>query len=457
MSGATQATPRPAAHVALVDRPGWPLALLFLGFPLWYLLGLSVVAFYLAALPMVVYLYRRRERLVLPRGFGFWFLFLLAVALSSFLLPVNAPFAIPGFGLPGRVVTYVFMAAWYLSATVVLLYVVNIREADLSFDKVSRWLAFMFLVTTIGGLVGLLAPTIDTVGLAARVLPRAVVEIPFVQDLVKIDVADQQTIVGSAEVRPKAPFQYANSWGANLSIFLPFFVYSWMIKGAVWQRIASPFVLAAAVAGIVFSLNRTLWGALAVVAVFVIVQIVRLRPRALPAVIAGVAIAGVLFLGSGLGGVINERLDNPHSDDRRSELAVKTVESVTQGSPLLGFGNTRQVQGSFASIAGGDTPDCPSCGVPPLGTQGHLWLVLFTTGFIGLLLFASFFVYRFARHIRSRDLPTILGLVVLIFFFFELPFYDHLGPPLFSVMLCLGLMWRRRQQEQGSLAGSAGS
>lgn len=442
-------------RVPILDRPGWPLAALFMGFPLWYLLGLSVVAFYVAALPMASYLYRRRERLVLPRGFGLWFLFLIAVGLSAFMLPVNAPFAVPGFGLPGRVVTYAFMVAWYLSATVVLVYIVNIKESDLSFGKVSRWLGFMFLVTTIGGLVGLLAPTIDTIGLAARALPSALVDIPFVQDLVKIDVADQQTIVGSAEVRPKAPFQYANSWGANLSIFLPFFVYSWLIKGAAWQRIASPFVLAAAVAGIVFSLNRTLWGALAVVALFSVFQVVRLRPKVLPVVIASAAIASVLFLASGLGGVINERLANPHSDDRRSELAVKTWESVTQGSPLLGYGNTRQLQGSFSSIAGGDTPECPSCGVPPLGTQGHLWLVLFTTGLIGLALFASFFVYRFARHIRSRDLPTILGLVVLIFFLFELPFYDHLGPPLFTVMLCLGLMWRRRQAQRDPLAMEA--
>lgn len=449
MSGNDQAVISQPTRVPLLDRPGWPLAALFMGFPLWYLLGLSVVAFYVATLPMAAYLYRRREQLVLPRGFGLWFLFLLAVGLSAFMLPVNAPFAVPGFGLPGRVVTYVFMVAWYLSATVVLLYIVNIREAELSFSRVSRWLAFMFLVTTVGGLVGLLMPTIDTVGFAARALPSAVVDIPFVQDLVKIDVADQQTIVGSAEVRPKAPFQYANSWGANLSIFLPFFVYSWLIKGATWQRIVSPFILAAAVAGIVFSLNRTLWGALAVVALFGLFQVVRLRPKVLPAVIAGVAVVGVLFLASGLGSVINERLANPHSDDRRSELAGKTWESVTQGSPILGFGNTRQVQGSFASIAGGDTPECPSCGVPPLGTQGHLWLVLFTTGLIGLALFACFFFYRFARHIRSRDLPTILGLVVLIFFLFELPFYDHLGPPLFTVMLCLGLMWRRRQEEQG--------
>jgi hypothetical protein len=89
----------------------------------------------------------------------------------------------------------------------------------------------MFMVTAIGGLVGLALPDFKAVGALAQLLPRPVTQYPFVNDLVAIDVADVQQILGFEEPRPKAPFAYANSWGANLSMFLPFFVYSFVIAG----------------------------------------------------------------------------------------------------------------------------------------------------------------------------------------------------------------------------------
>jgi hypothetical protein len=115
----------------------------------------------------------------------------------------------------------------------------------------------------------------------------------------------------------------------------------------------------------------------------------------------------------------------------------------------LGFGSTRDVQGSFASIAGGSRPDCPACTVPPLGTQGQLWLVMFSQGFVGLLAFAAFYLSQFAQHWRSRTPVEAVGVCVLLFFGLQLFVYDTLGMPMFTLMIAIALMARERAGRVG--------
>ena len=157
------------------------------------------------------------------------------------------------------------------------------------------------------------------------------------------------------------------------------------------------------------------------------------------AVAAAVAVISIV---TGADERVEDRFDAGHSDDRRGSLASITVDSVLTGSPLVGFGNVRRVEGSFASIAGGATPECPSCEVPQMGTQGHLWLVLFSQGLVGVASFISFILYRTWRHARSRDVMVVTLLAVPIVALIQLPFYDSLGAPLAATMLALGLMWR---------------
>ncbi len=111
---------------------------------------------------------------------------------------------------------------------------------------------------------------------------------------------------------------------------------------------------------------------------------------------------------------------------------------------MLGFGSTRDVQGSFASIAGGGTAECPGCEVPPLGTQGQLWGVIFSHGFVGAAAFLAFFGSQLARHWRSRSSIEAIGVCVLLFFFLQLLTYDVLGLPTYTVMVAIGLMERER-------------
>ena len=97
---------------------------------------------------------------------------------------------------------------------------------------------------------------------------------------------------------------------------------------------------------------------------------------------------------------------------------------MSRGSPVVGFGSTRDVEGTFTSIAGGATPSCPACGVPPLGTQGQLWLVLFSQGWIGTLFFLTFFVLALRRTWRCRTVDQTVTTFVVGIFLLQLSVYD---------------------------------
>ncbi|MEV6284942.1 hypothetical protein [Kribbella sp. NPDC051770] len=424
---------------------GWPLSVLFLGFPLWWVLGLTEFIFFIAAVPMAWSLISRRT-VIAPRGFGWWIGFLAVVLVSATMLTSDAPYSTTG-PLGGTVLTYVYRLCWYLVVTIVLLYVGNTSKAQLPTERVVRLLGYMFVVTAFGGLLGVLAPTLQFSSFLELVLPHSVGANKFLRALIHPATADIQNVLGFAQPRPRAPYAYANSWGANLSFYLPFFLYGWFGRDSGWRRLAGWPVLVVAAVPVVYSLNRGLWAVLVVGALYAVVQVIRLRGFNAMAWLAPVAVVAVVAaLLSPLPNMISERLAHQHSNDRRSELAFKTVESTVKGSPLIGFGNTRDVEGSFGSIAGGATLGCPACAVPPFGTQGHLWLVVFTQGLLGTALFLAFFLVRFARHIRSREPIAMIGCAVLLFFLIEILVYDTLGSPLFTLMIALGLMWRDERE-----------
>ena len=220
---------------------------------------------------------------------------------------------------------------------------------------------------------------------------------------------------------------------------------AWFRDGKRWQRYAAPLVLLVAAIPIVYSLNRGLWLSLALGVVVVVLLQVR-RGRATPIVATAVVlvVASVVFLLSPLGTIFQERLANQHSNDRRGELLSRTLTSTLDGSPVVGYGSTRDVEGSFASISGAATADCEACGVPPLGTQGHLWGVIFTQGYAGAVLFVTFFVLALSRCWRCRTTAETLCTFVLAFFGLQLLIYDTLGMPLLAVMTAIGLVAREQ-------------
>ncbi len=425
-----------------VPRTTWPLAAILLGLPLWWVLGLASAAPILLAVPMAAQLLRSRP-IHVPAGFGWWLLFLVWVVLGVTLLWVDAPGAIPGGG-ESRLLVYGLRLAWYGACTITLLWVVNLDREKAPDRSVRVLVAAVFVIATAGGLLGTLAPDFEFRSAVEWVLPAGLRFNPFVLSLVHPEAADVQQVLGVPSARPKAPFPYTNTWGSCMALSAVFFVaVAW--RSRAWVRPAAALVVGVAAVPIAYSLNRGLWVALALAAVGgLIVLGVRRGPGWLLGGLAVAAIIAGLLWSSPLGDIAEQRAEHQHSNSRRGTLLSETVNSVNQGSPLMGFGSTRDVQGSFDSIAGGATPNCPACGVPPLGTQGHLWLVLFSQGWLGLAFFLLFIVLALVRSLRCRTTNETVCTLVLFVFLLQLAIYDTLGLPLMLVMIAIGLVARER-------------
>src|SRR5690606_37023318 len=143
---------------------------------------------------------------------------------------------------------------------------------------------------------------------------------------------------------------------------------------------------------IVYSLNRGVWIGLGVAIVYVGVRMaVRGRTRVLASVLAGALAIGAVVLATPLHQVVVDRINNPHSNAGRAARDTLAVEGAL-ASPVIGYGSTRNMAGSRQSIAIGKSADCPSCGNSSTGGAGHLWLLMFSHGFVGAALYLAFFL-----------------------------------------------------------------
>jgi hypothetical protein len=431
--------PAPAPGPRLL-KPGWPLAVLYLGFPLWWALGLAQLIFFAMAAAMAVIL-RRQGPLRVPRGFALWLLFLLWMMAGVFLIRANAPGTVPGGGI-GRLAGFSVWAGWYVAITIAMLYVANTAR-QVPTQRVVRLLAWMFVVTTGFGVLAVLAPELEFQSPMELVLPHQLVSTNFVRTLVHPSLSTSSDFLGYVQPRPTAPFPYSNAWGNNLALYLPFFILAWFGRDAGWRRKLGPVVLVAAIFPITFSLNRGLWISLALAAVYAAVRLAaNHRGRALQTLVAAVLVGGIVFVSSPLYDTLLLRVETPHSNDRRAGTAETVVTVTASGSPLVGYGTTRTMQGSFNSLAGGETEQCHQCAAPPLGTQGFMWRLVLTTGLGGTVLCLSFFVVQFLRRARgpgALDVTTCTVLLVAVLCFFV---YDSLGSAMFTALIAVGLMAR---------------
>lgn len=443
-AGSAALAARPGTS-ASVSRAGWPLIVVFAGFPVWWILGFGALIFMITAVPMAVVLYRRRATLVVPRGFGAWLLFLAWALLGMAVLWADAPGAVPGGGI-SRAFVFGWRFIWYLACTIVLLYIGNLREDELPSDRIGRLLGYMFVVTTAGGLLGSFLPQLQLTSLVEMALPHGLATNGFLRDAIHPKTATIETITGVAQARPMAPFAYANTWGAAYAFFLPYFGVTWIVRGDRRRRLLAVPILLASLWPVVYSLNRGLWAALVLIALFIGLKLVLWRGgRAVVWAMVTLAVGGIVVAASPLPGMIQNRLDNPHSNNRRYLLAEQSVRSTLTGSPVVGFGSTRNVQGNLATLSGGSRPDCEKCGAPPLGTQGHLWLLIFANGLVGTAAFLAFFAVRFARHWRDRTAYGMAGCCALLTFGAFLFVYDMVEVPLYTVMIAVALMWRAQR------------
>ncbi|MEJ5946303.1 hypothetical protein WDZ17_13475 [Pseudokineococcus basanitobsidens] len=418
-------------------REGWPLALLVAGFPVWWALGLTDIAFALTAVPLAVTLVRRR-RFGVPPGFGLWVLFLVWVLVSGVALDVTAPGTIPPSGT-GRYIAYAARLADYLAVTVFLLYVGNTPESLLPRRRVVRWISLLAVWLVVLGLLSLALPTAAVPTPLGALLPGG---------SSTASLAQVQEVLGYEAPRPAAPFTYTNIWGNVLSIALVWVVVGWGVWGRARTRVLATSLALVALVPLVYSLNRAVWVGVALSVAYVAVRLALRGKVLLVSVAAVVAVVGTVSLAaSPLGDVVDQRAEAGHSDTVREILAEGALRAAAD-SPVVGYGSTRAMPGSGSSIAVGPSPECPQCGARNIGSTGQLWLLLIAQGFVGTAVYFAFFAKVAWASRRDTTAVGLAGTLTVLLSVYYSAFYVAMTMPLALTMLAVALLWRNRQDAE---------
>ncbi len=227
------------------------------------------------------------------------------------------------------------------------------------------------------------------------------------------------------------------------------FILGWLVHASRGRRLVAIPILAVAIVPVTFSLNRGLWIGLLLSLGYLAVRLaLRGKMVAVGALVGALVAASALFAVSPLQSVVSERLARPHSNDVRADLTAESLKGA-MSSPVLGYGSTRAVLGGERSIAIGRTAECPQCGNAIIGSNGQLWLLVFSHGFVGAALYLLFFVSAIWRYRGDHSTLGIAGGLVLTMSLFYSLVYGALSIPLALYLLALALLWRNDMARRG--------
>ncbi len=432
--------------------PAWPVAGILLLYPLWWALGLGVLIFALAAVPMGYLLVRRRSAgrpVLLPPGFGWWAVFLLAVVVSIGALGDDPSGTVPGHAT-GRLIAVSYKLVMYLALTVLLIYAGNLNEQELSRHRLVRLLGWLFVVTVLGGLLGMVAGRFEFTSPVEYLLPHGLRHQGFVQSLVHPYAAQIMDLVGGAKPRPAAPWGYTNTWGNNFCLLAGWLVVAAWQSGSVVKKIGAVLCLLVSIAPAVVSLNRGLWIGIGLLIAYTATRFVLAgRIWILGAVALAAAVLGVVMMATGLGAVIGARLDNGKSNGVRSFLVDRALDGV-RSSPVIGYGGTRNTIGGRNSITVGESAGCARCGNFTVGGNGQLWQLLYAHGVVGTVGYLGFFGYGLWRFRRDRSAIGVAGSAAIVTSFSAMLWYNSLVTPLAFMVLAYALLWRNSSEGDDS-------
>ena len=340
-------------------------------FPLWWAMGMSELIWPAFGLLMIVSLFRNGS-VAIPRFAMAWVVFLLIVAASGFMLEEQQD-----------VYSWVIRFSQYVSVGLIVPYVLTHRNhtpARIVFGSATA----LFLASVVGGYLGLLLGDFSFRSPLAYVLPGGFQANSFVRDVVNPSFADIERFLGRFEVtRPKAPFTYTNGWGAAMGLLFPFAIHDAISGFGVSRRIARIGILASAVP-IMLSLNQGLWISIAAGVGYAAFRAAGRGDSRVVLQLLGVGlIATIAITATPLSNTIQSDLQNPNATEDRFELYEATLAELPN-SPIIGFGGPREVRE----------------GLPPAGTHGQLWIVLFSHGAAGALAYFTFIAGLFLSLIH---------------------------------------------------------
>lgn len=395
--------PRPAepARTLRPTTATWPLWAMTAAMPLAYLIG---VHSFVWCLPAVVF----GARILADREVRFPRTTIPLVAFLAWtLLSLTVISAGSGYAL--------FAYRWLLfaGALTTVVWLVNVPVERVPSIRIIDWMATLFILLVVFGYLGMLFPEFvqrSPFQLALGPVGRT----GFVDELTRWRFAETQGFLGFALPRPAAPFNATNGWGAAIGILSPFFLRSWILQPDRRRRRRGWLIGLAAVYPILVSVNRGLWISLAVGLVYFAVR-KALRGQLGPVlVLVGVLVSvAALLVATPAGTLVAEKLDkSDKSNESRSNLYELAYQGAKE-SPLIGNGAPKRAEGAPA-------------GMPPVGTHGLLWYLMYVHGFVGLGLFLAWLAAEIWRSGRVRTADGWWSHLVLVIGLVQVPFYGLL-------------------------------
>lgn len=405
----------PGANAPL---PTWPVTAMVALLPVWFLLGLAGFTWVLFTLPMAVALLRRAD-LVVPKYFGLWLLFLVAV--SGSVLSIDSG---------GRMAGWILRYGYYLGATVFVLYILNGRQSVTPWTTI-RAFVWLWMATVAGGYLAFILGEFSYWSPMAYVMPAGLRANELIATLVTPSFAEVQDIIGFPVPRPKAPFPYTNSWGAMLALLTPFALIAQRDSRVGFSSRLIRIVLALSIVPAVVSLNRGLWISLGLGLGYVALRLGAAgQSKALRnTLIATMAVAVMLIL-TPLGDLIVTRFATGHSNNDRLELVSDAI-SGTMERPVFGWGAPRPNDRNLPSV----------------GTHGQMWFVLFSYGFVGAIGYFGAFVAWAAKTRRQVSIAGLWCHAIILIGLIQAFFYLHVPQQMFTMLAAAALAIRIQSED----------
>ena len=421
MDDALPLRPRPPIAAPAVKRllpVSWPLAP-FPGILLLWLMGLNYLIWPFIGVALLVGLFVRGDVRVPPR-FGLWMVFLGLVLISATQLTAT-----------DRAMSYGYRFSMYFSATMLLLYVYNMPRSRLPLRTIVNFLAIGWCMIVLGGLLGLVAPKVELTSPMEVILPKALVELPLVRDMISPAFAKENAFVGLGIHRTQAPFPYPNAWGSNFVLLTPFALWSFLVTCRRRWRPVLGGLLLFSIIPFFFSLDRGAWLALALGLLYGGFRLaLAFDVRTIKWFALGAVVLALLLVFTPLKDVLITRVDRNYSDQGRIGRNLVAIE-LAQQSPLLGYGAPQATEDNPANAA--------------VGTHGQLWLILVSNGIPALLMYMGWLFYLLVRSGRglhtARDVRFWPHLTMLMAIIMS-PYYELMPLQIHTIMVAAAIILR---------------
>jgi polysaccharide biosynthesis protein PslJ len=405
----------------------------FAGFPLWWVLGLSSFIWTAAAIVMLAaMLWQQRTRA--PAAVVLWLAFTSWVLLSGVQLESGT-----------KIATFSYRLALYVGAGVLFVYVYNLPRGGRTDTKVLRILTVFWMIVVAGGYAGLLVGAHSFTPPIEALLPHGLRSQPFVQELVQPVFADVETFLGFPVPRPAAPFAYTNNWGGTIAVLTPVAFAAMSAAGRGKRRKVIAGVLVASLVPMVVSLNRGMFLSLGVGLLYVALRLaLRGRLGTLASMVGVIGLLALVVLLTPLGSLVTANLSSTHGHSNTTRLSVASQSIAgADRSPVFGYGEPQAVTGE--------------AGTPPIGTQGQLWMVLYSNGYPATALFIGFFLVVLWQTRRARGNAGLWLHCVPLIALSQITVYGWLPAELQVVMVIAALAYRRSWRPAGTALAAPGA